>query len=155
MAKQIKATELEFVRMYYEHQYDRVAKLEEARSTMTNYVLTLSAIMFTFGYQNVTDLSAINGIALPLIIIVANYFPIKYIDRSTYFVNIHKERARTILKKYAPELGALNESISWPKDGGFWRKRQRLEKAVHVVLMFTALVPVTLFLYQLWFMPTP
>jgi hypothetical protein len=55
------------------------------------------------------------------------------------------------LKKYAPELGELNESISWPKNGGFWRKRQRLEKAVHVVLMITALIPVALFLYQLFF----
>ena len=35
------------------------------------------------------------------------------------------------------------------------KRRQRLEKAVHVVLMFTALVPVVLFLFQLWFMQKP
>lgn|SRR5690554_1340941 len=141
--------------MYYEHQYDRVAKLEEARATMTNYVLTLSAIMFTFGYQNATELSPVNGIVLPLIIIVANYFPLKYIDRNTYFADVHKKRARTILKKYAPELGVLIETISWPKHGGMWQKRQRLEKTVHLMLMFIAILPIMLFLYQLGSMQNP
>lgn len=155
MPKQTKSTEIEFVRMYYEHQYERVAKLEEARSTMTNYVLGLSTLVFAFAYQNVSNLSVINGIVLPLIIIVANYFPMRYIDRSTHFLNVHKKRARTVLKQYAPELGSLNESISWPKGPGFWWNRQRLEKAIHVVVMLTALVPIVLFLYQLWFLPSP
>ena len=155
MNKRTKPTDIEVVRMYYEHQYERVAKLEEARSTMTNYALALSTLVFAFGYQNVSSLSVINGIVLPLIIIVANYFPMKNIDRSTHFLNVHKKRARTVLMQYAPELGSLNESISWPKGRGFWWSRQRLEKGIHVVVILTALVPIALFLYQSWFLPHP
>jgi hypothetical protein len=150
MVKQTKPTDDEFVRMYYEHQHERVAKLEESRLTITNYVLALSALVFTFGYQNVADLSPINGITLPLIIIIANYFPMRYIDRSTDFIRVHKDRARTILKKYAPELGALNEDITWPKSSGFLGSRKRLQKAIHGIVMLTALIPMALFLYQLW-----
>ena len=82
MVSKAKQTKDEFVRMYYEHQYDRLAKHESYRLTLTNYVLTISALVFTFGYQNTTQLTVINGIGLPLIIIIANIFAIGYIDRT-------------------------------------------------------------------------
>ena len=150
MAKRTKPTDIEFVRMYYEHQYERVAKLEESRLTITNYVLTLSALVFTFGYQDATTFSVIEGIVLPLIIIVANYFPMRYIDRSTQFIYAHKERAKTILKDYAPDLGLLNDKITWADSAGFWGSRKRLQKAIHGLVMMIALIPFGIYIYQLW-----
>ncbi len=77
-------TDADYVRMYYEHQYDRIAKHEDSRLTITNYVLTMSALAFTFGYPNVTQLTIINGIVLPVIVILVNIFALLYIERRWY-----------------------------------------------------------------------
>jgi hypothetical protein len=49
MATRTKPVNENYVQMYYEHQYDSVEKLEAAKLTITNYVLTISALVFTFG----------------------------------------------------------------------------------------------------------
>ena len=67
-----------YVRMYYEHQYDRMAKHDDTRLAITNYVLTVSALAFTFGYQNATQLTIITGIGLPVIVMLVNMFAILY-----------------------------------------------------------------------------
>jgi len=143
----VKKTDSDFVRMYYEHQYDRMAKHENYRLTLTNYVLTISALVFTFGYQNVSQLTAINGVGLPLIIIVANIFAMGYINRTGDFIQVHQDRAREILNRYAPELIEVNKTITWRKSN-FLRSRRRIEKGIHQLLIIVALIPPSIFLYQ-------
>ncbi len=147
MATKAKRVDENYVRMYYAHQYERVAKLEDAKLTMTNYVLTITALTFTFGYQGSTQLTLFNGIGLPLIIIIANLFPIIYIHRSSQFTGAHKDRAREILRLYAPELKELNDRIKWPK-GGFLSSRKRVQQGIHILLILTALIPGLIYLYQ-------
>jgi hypothetical protein len=149
MTTKAKPVNENYVRMYYEHQYESVAKLEDAKLTITNYVLTISALIFTFGYQGSAQLTLINGVGLPLMIIIANLFPVIYIDRSSKFIETHKERAHEILKLYAPELKELHDNIGWPK-GGFLSSHSEVQQGIHLLLIFIALIPMLLYLYQLY-----
>jgi hypothetical protein len=140
------STDLDFVRMYYLHQYDRVEKNESQRHTITNYVLTLSALAFTFGFQNITQLTVTNGIGLPLIILSANIFALLYIDRSVEFIDTHRKRAHEILQRYAPELKEVDEKHKFRT--GLPNSRKRIEKGIHQLLILIALIPLGLYIYQ-------
>ena len=147
MATKNNPTDDNYVRMFYDHQYERMAKLEEQRLSMTNYVLTISALAFTFGFKDQNSITLINGLGLPLVIIVANLFAIVYIDRSGKFMYIHRERAHEILKNFAPELDTLNEKYKDPKKG-LLGGRTKLQKLVHVLFVLIALLPIAIFLAQ-------
>jgi len=152
MASRSKSTkpihaDADFVRAYYEHQNDRITKHEDNRLSMTNYVITVSALAFTFGYQNTTQLTIITGIGLPVIIILANTFAILYIERTAEFMRAHQDRAHAILELYAPELKELNDKHTWRK-GNFIRTKRGMQKALHFLLILVAFIPVAVFLYQ-------
>jgi hypothetical protein len=59
----------EFIRMYYEHQYDRMAKLEEQGHSITNIILSLSVLSFTFAFDPNSKPNLVTGVVLPIIII--------------------------------------------------------------------------------------
>ena len=143
----MKQTDVEYIRMYYEHQYDRMAKHEDNRLTITNYVLTVSALTFTFGYQNADQLTAINGIGLPVIVILFNIFAILYIERSAEFMNVHQDRARAILELYAPDLQRLSEKHTWRK-GNFLRTNRGMQKGIHFLIILVAITPIIVYLNQ-------
>ena len=143
----LKPTDADFVRMYYEHQNDRVTKHEDNRLAMTNYVLTVSALAFTFGYQNIGSLTIITGIGLPLIIMLVNIFAVLYIERTAELIHTHQDRAHAILAIYAPELQELNEKHVSRK-GNLLRTKRGMQKAIHLLLILVALIPVTVFLYH-------
>lgn len=144
-----KKTAIDFVRVYYEHQYDRMAKQEEYRLSITNYVLSISALAYTFGYQNATILTVVNGIGLPLIIIFANLFAMATIDRTRQYALAHRDRAHEVVKRYAPELMEINKLYQSDQKGIFG-KRTRLQKGIHVLLILTAIIPVLVYLYQVY-----
>lgn len=148
MAANTKSIDDDYVRMYYEHQYERMGRNEDTRLTITNYVLTMSALAFTFGYQNATQLTIINGFGLPLIIMIANVFAILYIERTAEFINAHQDRAREILTIYAPELQKINEKHPWRKSGFPYSKRW-LQEGIHTLLILTALIPVAVYVHQI------
>jgi hypothetical protein len=148
MAAKTKSVDDDYVRMYYEHQYEAMGRQEDTRLTITNYVLTMSALAFTFGYQNVAQLTIINGVGLPLVIIIANVFAIFYIERTAELVRVHGDRAHEILAVYAPELRKINEKHMWSK-GGFLYSKRWLQKGIHVLLILTALIPVAVYVHQI------
>ncbi|NOT04424.1 MAG: hypothetical protein HOP27_07470 [Anaerolineales bacterium] len=148
MATKIKPADDNYVRMFYEHQYDRMGKGESYRLTITNYVLTVSALAFTFGYQNSTQLTIMNGIGLPLVILIVNIFAIAYIDRTSEVINIHLKRARAVLDQYAPQLNKINNAPDNTIPKGFLGGQRGLQKALHILLILVALVPVIVYLYQ-------
>ena len=83
-ANDVFATELTsetFAQTYFNHQYDRFGKLESANLSLTNIVITVSVVAFTFGFENLDfdTLTIVNGLVLPLLIIVANTFAILFI----------------------------------------------------------------------------
>lgn len=148
MATKTKPTDESYVRMFYEHQYDRMGKGESYRLTITNYVLTVSVAAFTFGYKDVAQLTIISGVGLPLIILIVNMFAIAFIDRASEVIEIHKKRAREVLDRYAPELNTINNAPNLIIKKGFLGGNRGLQKALHILFILTALVPLVIYLYQ-------
>jgi hypothetical protein len=140
------STDLDFVRMYYLHQYDRVEKNESQRQTITNLVLSLSGLAFAFGFKDFVQPTIITGIALPLLIIGANLFALLYIDRSVEFIDTHRKRAHEILLRYAPELREIDEQHKFK--AGLQNSRKRIEKGIHQLLILISLIPLGLYIYQ-------
>jgi hypothetical protein len=143
---QTEITDSDYVRMYYEHQYDRIERNENHRLTVSNYVLTLSALAFTFGFQNGQQLTIINGLALPLIVIIANLAAITNVDYTAKFIDIHRNRAHEILSKYAPELSGVDEKNNIQSN--FLNRRRKIEKIIHQLLILIAFLPLFMYFYQ-------
>jgi hypothetical protein len=119
-----KATDLDpgYVRMYYEHQFDRIEKLEGHAITISNFVLTISAAILTFGFNNKESFGPILDL-LPIIIIVVNMSAILYVNDRARWVNQHQTRAKRILEIYIPELYKLEEeTVAPPKKWAIYRR---------------------------------
>jgi hypothetical protein len=135
----------ELARMYYEHQYDRMGKLEEQTLAVTNVVLATSILAITFGFQGSVSSGVVQAIALPFVTIVANLFAIGYIRNSQMFIALHQRRAMRVLELYAPAMFNLNSELPWPRADA-WRGRRRYHILLHMAFCFAALVPVVIFL---------
>jgi hypothetical protein len=139
----------EHVRMYYEHQYDRMAKLEEQGLTITNIVITLSVVAFTFGFGSAQGVTAIAGIGLPFVMIVANVFAIAYIGRTNSWIRTHRLRAKRVLEIYAQDLYQLDKTTFAPHRTRTLGRR-KIQLLLHILLIIAALMPLILYLRVIW-----
>jgi amino acid permease len=144
MALKNKPTDVELIRMYYEHQYDRIGKNEDQALAISNIMLTISALIVTFGFGNRQSFGAILVLFLPVIIIVANLFAILYIAENDKWIKLHRTRAQRVIENYASELHKLNKEIARPHNQGMSRKR--IQSLIHYlficlgVLLFVILI---------------
>ncbi len=129
--------------MYYEHQYDRMAKLEEQRLIVTNIAITLSVFAFTFGFSNTQSLTELNGIGLPVMMILVNVSAIAYIVHSSDVTATHDRRAKRVLELYAKDLYQLDQSIQWSHR---LMARWKIQLAIHVILILISFVPIIIYL---------
>ena len=138
----------EYIQMYYEHQYDRLAKLEEQGLTITNVVVSLSVVAFTFGFKDVPEVSIIAGVGLPALMIIANAFAIFYIMQTSAWIRSHKRRAKRILEVYSPDLLKLEQETIEPHRTGVWiLGRRRIQMLLHILLIISsALIPFIIYL---------
>ncbi len=148
MAITKKQVDSEYVRMYYEHQYERIEKDVNQRLSMQNFMLTLSALAFTFGYQNNSNLTIMNGLGLPVIIIAANTTALLNIKYTTQYIDVHRERAHEALKRYASELIEIDVKHNF--DAHLLKHSRNVEKALHQMLIVIAFVPLSTFLFQIF-----
>lgn len=147
-----------YSRMYYQHQYDRMAKHEAQRQTVSNFVITLTVVALTLGFTNIEttgsqgqaigvpgNTNLVTGLLLPVAIVILNLFAIIYIRRSWSTGAIHQARARRVLDLYAPYLRQIDKDEPWPQKGRRW-SRSMIEMSIHVVLSILAvLIPVFLY----------
>ncbi len=133
----------EFYRMYYEHQYERMSKLEEQRLTFTNIVVTLTVVALTFGFS-IQSLSVINGLILPLLMVILNIFGAAYTYRTLQYVQVHRKRAKEVLKLCASEIYAIDQAISLP-DLKLRLGLARIQLLLHIVLTVPLLVLIVLY----------
>ena len=70
----LSSIENEDFRMYHQLQYDRIAQLEQQRLMITNFVIGLSIISFSFAFSDINKLNIINAVGLPIVIIISNIF---------------------------------------------------------------------------------
>ena len=49
----------DYIRMYYDHQYDRIDKNESQALNLSNIVFTITALILTFGFDNQQSIGSI------------------------------------------------------------------------------------------------
>ena len=128
-------TRFEYVKMYYEHQYDRMAKQEEQRHSVTNVVVGLSILAFTFGFNSGETSNIALSIILPLAVAIANLIAVVYMHTTIKWINVHRRRAKRTLETYAPELYKLDQSFPIVFKGRIKLSRWRLQRLLHVILV--------------------
>ncbi|MBU1662040.1 MAG: hypothetical protein KKD28_11285 [Chloroflexi bacterium] len=139
----------DYVRMYFDHQYDRIKKHEDQALNISNIVLTISALIITFGLNNRQSFGSIFILFLPVIIIIANLFAIFYIRDSGNWIRSHRLRAKRILETYVPELFVLdNETIAPHKQQTVGRRR--FQRLVHILFIVIAVILLLLFTLELF-----
>jgi hypothetical protein len=139
----------DYVRMYYEHQYDRIKKHEDQALSISNIVLTISALIITFGLNNRQSFGTIFIFFLPALIIIANLFAIFYVRDSGNWIRSHRKRAKRILETYIPELFVLDsETIAPHKKQTV--SRRRFQNLIHILFIIIAVILTVLFTLELF-----
>ena len=151
MPKQVGTTKAkkispDYVRMYYEHQNDRIKKYEEQSLNISNIVLTISALIITFGLNSRQSFGSILILFLPVVIIFANFTAILYIRDSARWIKSHRTRAKRILETYIPELFTLDSETVAPHNQHTFGRR-RIQILIH--MLFVALAVILIFLFTL------
>jgi hypothetical protein len=147
MAPKTKPVDDNYVRMYYEHQYDRMKAIEGYRWSLTSVIVSLSVIAFTFGFQGQTGLTIINGLMLPTLIITLNLFAVLYVARTHVYVLMHQKRAKDVLAHHAKELLDLDSKHPRPR-GLFGLGLSRIQLIIHIILIIPSLMPLVAYLLQ-------
>jgi hypothetical protein len=137
----------DYVRMYYEHQYDRINRHEEKTLTISNLVLTISALIITFGFSNRQSFGSILIMFLPAVIIILNSFAVLYINDRARYVSQHSKRAKKILEIYATELYSLDKENSAPYKK--WSVgRRTIQNLMHYLFVFIGILLLVIFILE-------
>jgi hypothetical protein len=134
-----------YVSMYYQNQYDRIAKLENLRLSITNVVITLSVVSFTFSFSGAQPLNKITGVILPILLIISNLFAIIYIAITYQTISVHLRRAKTVLIEFAPELNEISKKEPTPR----WTNKFSLahnQLLFHLLLIVLSSLPIWIYL---------
>ena len=136
-----------FIEVYYEHQYDRINKLEERQLTITNIAIGFSIVAFTFGFNN-QIMNLATGIALPLLVILFNIFAIIFINNCEIFIDLHQKRAAKAMELYANDIYKLNSSLPSPNLHGL-SDRKTIQVYIHLLVIIAGVIPIFLFIQNL------
>jgi hypothetical protein len=138
----------EYICMYFEHQYDRMAKLENQAMTITNVVVTLTVVAFTFGFGDLKAPKVSATISLSVVVVLANLFAIFYTVRTSSWIRTHKLRAKRVLEKYTLDLYELDQTTFAPgRSGILGMGRRKIQIILHALLAIaSAVIPLILHL---------
>lgn len=134
--------------MYYQHQYERFSKLESGNITLTNIVVTLSVVAFTFGFKDsANNLNLLNGAGLPIVIIISNLFAIAYTRQGYRYMLTHQARAKEMLRIHTPALHRYDgiKLVATPYQ---WGGRTSIQTMLHCLLVAVAFLPIVVYLIQ-------
>ena len=127
-----------YVRMYYEHQYDRMDVLENQRLGITLVVVAASTIAFALN-QTSSPASIFSGAAVPILVATFNLFAIAYILRMAGLIDVHADRAKHILQRAARPIYDLDSGLPFPKANRFGG-RNNIHLSVHFTITAIALL---------------
>jgi hypothetical protein len=132
---------------YYNHQYERMGKLEDSRMGITNITITLSVLSFTFGFDAAVQYSKIIGYALLFIMVAANAFAIAYILVTRSWIETYKRRSKGILEVTAKPLFLFDEKTH-AKHNKWTPTLWQIHMGLHILLIVIAIV-MTMFLSRM------
>lgn len=139
-------TDLDFVITYYQHQYERIDTHENNCLTVSNLVVGITVLAFTFGFSDTSQVTLISGVALPAVVIIANILAILSFEWSAYIRRYHRDRAKRVLETYASQLYEIDQDISWKRGVMYLWSTRRTQSYVHFFLAIVALVPFFIYL---------
>lgn len=137
----VDALSADYVCMYYQRQYARIEHHESQRLILSNVVITITVLGFTFGFGEISKLSILSGIGLPLIIIIANCFAVIYAHGSSAICHVHQDRAHATLERHAASLYLIQKEFELPK----LRRGRGLSgtlACLHILLIFASFMPI-------------
>lgn len=140
----------DYVRMYYEHQYERIKMHLDQSINMSNIVLTISALMITFGINNKQSFGSVLILFLPLFIVIANIFVVLYIRDSGKWIISHRLRAKKILERYMPELYELDAEIAFGAPYKGINSRQRIQSLLHIMLILIGIALLAVYILEIF-----
>jgi len=140
----LKGIPLEVLLNYYNHQYERMAKLEDQRTAITNFTITLSVLAFTFGFDPAKGFTKTIGFGLLIVMATANIFAILYILRTKSWIKTHKMRADGMLEQRFKKLLTFNDETH-AKHSNWSISRWKIQMLLHILLLIVAIV-MTVFL---------
>lgn len=85
-------------------QYERIAQHETQRLNFSGLVLTLTTAVFAVMITVSSDKSVSMFIIMSVFLIVINLAAVLFVYEARGWVKFHQSRARSILKKYNPDL---------------------------------------------------
>jgi hypothetical protein len=124
---------------YYNHQSERMGKLEDARLGITNITITLSVLAFTFGFNAVAGQSRMIGYALLFIMLAANLFAIAYILVTKSWIETFKRRSLGILEVSAKPLFLFDEKTHG-KHSKWIPTLWQIHMSLHILLIVVAIL---------------
>ncbi len=127
-----------YVRMYYEHQYDRLNALETQRLVLTLIVVSVSAAAFALNGTGDPN-SVINSAVVPVIVAAFNLFAVVYILRMAGLMDVHEKRAKRVLERYAKPVYDLDLSQPFPAKNRFGG-RSNIHLYVHIAIAAIAIL---------------
>lgn len=130
---------------YYQHQYDRMGKLEDQRLGITNIAITLSVLSLTFGFNSAVGFSKIIGYAVLVVMSLVNIFAVLYILVTKSWISTHEMRAKGILEKRAKSL-YLFDKQTYAEYRKWASGRWKIQIYLHVLLFFVSLI-IAVFLF--------
>jgi hypothetical protein len=125
-------------RLYYEHQYERLAAVEEHGFKMSSGVLILTAAVFTFASRVGGDSFLPWKIAVVLMGI-ANIAAVFYMWRVKVTIKGHQARAEKVLERTWPDLYELDRNLPIKRDT--WQLRSLILSFLHVCVVVAGLAP--------------
>lgn len=146
-------TDPEYIRMYFEHQYDRFAKLELLAFAFTNIIVTpLSGVFLALGFSETGFIHQAQSSSALLFVALLNLFAVFYIIRARSRGESHRRRAKKILEKYARELFLLDteEMEATGHQYGFFGKGFLTNSGKYGQYIIQILFHIFLLLISLW-----
>ncbi|MGH1491804.1 MAG: hypothetical protein ACRBK7_20845 [Acidimicrobiales bacterium] len=123
---------------YWDHQYQRVGRLEEQRMTFTNIIVASSVVALALlveGEQAAKTMALAGAFTA---ILAANVVAVAFIFRTRDHVRQHLVRSHATLHAMSPTLFALNRVTSTPTRR--LHSVNNYQVALHVLLAALALV---------------
>lgn len=140
--------QFDFYQAYYLLQVQRQNQHETNRLVVSNFVLvgSLAAVGFIAGGEK--DLPAHVLIIILVFVGAVNILAALYAKQSRYWVKLHQERARRVLRRISPAIAAMQAEVSKidrkvlskrkSGNGKVWFdafRSERLQVAIHLVLV--------------------
>ena len=128
---------LDFVRMYFAHQYERFSQLEQYGFTVSNFAIGVSLLAFGLIVKETEFVDLSDRQALAILVVVVNSIAGIYLMRVYRAKRSHQMRAKEVLRRWAHALWEIDQRFPQP-DPTFYFKRSFIQGTIHVALLLAA-----------------